>query len=130
MDIGDNMRNIRKRKGMTLQQLADILGCSQQNISQYESGKRTPKLETLQKMAAALEVSLFDLVDKEELINTKSRIKRQIENGTISMLPSSLLDNYSKLNDIGKHEAEKRVEELTEIPRYTQKEDHTLDKEE
>lgn len=122
MDIGDNMRNIRKRKGMTLQQLADILGCSQQNISQYESGKRTPKLETLQKMAAALEVSLFDLVDKEELINTKSRIKRQIENGTISMLPSSLLDNYSKLNDIGKHEAEKRVEELTEIPRYTQKE--------
>lgn len=124
MNIGDNMRNIRKRKGMTLQQLADILGCSQQNISQYESGKRTPKLETLQKMAAALEVSLFDLVDKEELINTKSRIKRQIENGTISMLPSSLLDNYSKLNDIGKHEAEKRVEELTEIPRYIKKEEN------
>ena len=63
MNIGDTMRNIRKQKGMTLQQLADILGCSQQNISQYESGKRTPKLKTVQKIADALNVNVNDLLE-------------------------------------------------------------------
>ena len=63
MNIGDNMRNIRKQKSMTLQQLADILGCSQQNISQYESGKRTPKLKTIQKIADALNVNVNDLLE-------------------------------------------------------------------
>lgn len=46
MSIGNNIRNIRKKNGMTLKQIADIIGCSPQLISQYESGKRQPKLET------------------------------------------------------------------------------------
>ena len=31
----------------------------------------------------------------------------------------TLLNNYNQLNDIGKKEANKRVSELTEIPKYT-----------
>ena len=54
MSIGKNIRAIRKEKKMTLQQIADILGCSPQLISQYENGKRTPKIETQQKIANAL----------------------------------------------------------------------------
>lgn len=65
----------------------------------------------------------------DKIIETKSRIKHQIDNGIITTLPSSLLDNYSKLNDTGKREADKRVQELTEIPRYTQKEKNLPDKE-
>lgn len=34
----------------------------------------------------------------------------------------ALIYDYQKLNNIGKNEARKRVHELTEIPRYTQKE--------
>ena len=33
-------------------------------------------------------------------------------------VPQSLINNYNSLNAAGKHEAEKRIQELTEIPRY------------
>ena len=33
--------------------------------------------------------------------------------------PQKIMQYYDQLNDIGKHEAEKRVEELTYIPQYT-----------
>ncbi len=61
MSIGNNIRNIRKEKGMTLQQIADIIGCSPQLISQYESGKRQPKLETKKKIADALGCEVSDI---------------------------------------------------------------------
>ena len=32
---------------------------------------------------------------------------------------SKIMEYYDKLNDIGKHEAEKRVAELTHLPQYT-----------
>ena len=61
MSIGNNIRTIRKRNGMTLKQIADIIGCSPQLISQYESGKRQPKLETKKKIAAALNCDVSDI---------------------------------------------------------------------
>lgn len=134
MGIGENIKRIRIQKNMTQKELGKKLGnISQQQIGQWENGNKKPKIETIQKIATALEVSLSDIMGIEEfnkLIETKSRIKRQIDNGTITTLPSSLLDNYSKLNDTGKQEAEKRVQELTEIPRYTQKEKNQPDKKE
>lgn len=134
MGIGENIKRIRIQKKMTQKELGEKLGeITQQQIGQWENGNKKPKIETIQKIATALEVSLSDIMGIEEfnkLIETKSRIKRQIDNGTITTLPSSLLDNYSKLNDTGKQEAEKRVQELTEIPRYTQKEKNQPDKKE
>lgn len=68
MSIGKNIRAIRKEKKMTLQQIADILGCSPQLISQYENGKRTPKIETQQKIANALNVPIYELTEYYEPI--------------------------------------------------------------
>ena len=148
MNIGDNMRNIRKQKSMTLQQLADILGCSQQNISQYESGKRTPKLKTVQKIADALNVNVNDLLENplddspvyKAYKNTDSldsplakdftnkKIVSQIDDW--QQIDIELIKTFKKLNEDGKTVAIERVEELAEIPRYTQKESNVPDKEE
>lgn len=134
MGIGESIKQIRTQKKMTQRELGEKLGgITQQQIGQWENGIKNPKLETIQRLATALEVSLSDIIGIEEfnkLVETKSRIKHQIDNGIIKTTPSSLLDNYSKLNDLGRHEAEKRVQELTEIPRYTQKEEHPPDKKE
>lgn len=70
MSIGNNIRNIRKEKGLTLKQIADIMGCSPQLISQYESGKRQPKLETIKKIAVALECQVSD-IDESLYINRR-----------------------------------------------------------
>lgn len=71
MSIGNNIRNIRKRNGMTLKQIADIIGCSPQLISQYESGKRQPKLETKKKIAAALNCDVSDIDKSIYVISTE-----------------------------------------------------------
>ena len=147
MNIGDNMRNIRKQKSMTLQQLADILGCSQQNISQYESGKRTPKLKTIQKIADALDVNVNDLLENPlddspiykaykntnslDLPLAKNFINEKIVSqiGDWEQIDIELLKKFKQLNETGKAIAIERIEELTEIPRYTQKESNVPDKE-
>ena len=147
MNIGDNMRNIRKQKSMTLQQLADILGCSQQNISQYESGKRTPKLKTIQKIADALNVNVNDLLENPlddspiykaykntnslDLPLAKNFINEKIVSqiGDWEQIDIELLKKFKQLNETGKAIAIERIEELTEIPRYIQKESNVPDKE-
>ena len=54
MSVGKDIKLVRQQKGMTQAQLAVAIGTTSQNISQYERGVRNPKIETLQKIAAAL----------------------------------------------------------------------------
>ena len=63
----NKIKDIRISKGMTQKQLADILNVSQNAIYNWENGKRDIKLETLQKIANALEVPLSKFLDNELL---------------------------------------------------------------
>lgn len=38
MDFGNNLRLIRKEKGLTQEQFAEMLGVSRQAVSKWESG--------------------------------------------------------------------------------------------
>ena len=81
MGIGNNIRNIRKEKKMTLKQVADIMGCSPQLISQYESGKRNPKPETLIRITKALKCKPEDLLshDKKTSQEMANRVNDYLE---------------------------------------------------
>ena len=128
MSIGENIRRIRKDKKLTQKELGEKLeGISQQQIGQWENGIKIPKLETIQKIATALEIPMFDLINMDEynnLIDTKveEQIQNDIKSGKVHLVTEDekeLTANYLKLNTTGKTEARKRVHELTEIPRYT-----------
>ena len=62
MNIGENIKNIRKEKGLTQAELGEKLSVSQQMIGQYENGKNSPQMDTLKKIATALEVNIVDLI--------------------------------------------------------------------
>ncbi len=62
MNVGENIKKRRKEKGLTQKELAKKLNVSEPMISQYES-KETLKLETIRKIAIALDVSLNVLLD-------------------------------------------------------------------
>lgn len=66
MTIGEKLRDIRKEKGFTQKELGNMLGITPQMIAQYESGKRKPKLETLQRIAEALGISWEIFMDEDE----------------------------------------------------------------
>lgn len=55
------IREIRKQKGITQQQLAEKIGVSLSVISRYESGTITPPSERLAKLAEVLGVSVEEL---------------------------------------------------------------------
>ena len=61
MTIGQRIRAARKKAGMTQRQLADKLGIPYQSIGQWENDQRNPKITTLQRIAGALGVHVFDL---------------------------------------------------------------------
>lgn len=62
MTTGEWIKTFRKEKGLTQSQLGDMLGITPQAVAQYENGKRNPKIETLQKIADALEVNVLNLI--------------------------------------------------------------------
>lgn len=62
MTTGQLIRAERKKAGMTQEALGEKLGVSMSFIAQYETGKRNPKRETLQKIADALGASYWDLI--------------------------------------------------------------------
>lgn len=55
--IGENIRVRRKELRLTQQELADAAGVAQANISQFEKGHSAPSIDTLAKIAEALQVS-------------------------------------------------------------------------
>ena len=54
MTIGENIRRLRKARGLTLKELGDMIGVSESYIRAYESGRRNPKPSSLQTLADAL----------------------------------------------------------------------------
>lgn len=61
--IGKNIKLTRQNKKMSQKELADKLNISQAAISQFEKNSTTPKLDTIKKIANALEVPYFELID-------------------------------------------------------------------
>lgn len=61
MAIGERIRFFRRKKGLTQKQLGIELGFSSATadirVAQYESGKRTPKADTIEKLAEIFDVS-------------------------------------------------------------------------
>lgn len=64
--FGERLKELRIRKGLTHQEIADYLGVSRSTISYYENGKNEPRIEGLIKLAELLEVSLDYLITGKE----------------------------------------------------------------
>lgn len=66
MDLGDNIKTIRKLKKLSQEDLANKIGVQKQHISGWETNKYQPNKENLDKLATALGVKLTDLYNYSE----------------------------------------------------------------
>ncbi len=64
MTIPENLKHIRKEKGLTQKKLGELCGMSEVMIRQYELGYRKPKFETLEKIAKALDCEVSDIDER------------------------------------------------------------------
>lgn len=64
MNFAEQLKEIRKSKKMTQEQLARLCNVSQGTVANWEKGKRTPDIETMSMIADVLNVSLDVLSGK------------------------------------------------------------------
>lgn len=130
MAICDNMKAIRRKKGMTQKQVAEACGLADSTIRTYELGNANPKPTTVAKIAKALGVSAAELYGMDWMpgIGTpdqeaNSALYQSLLSG-VDPFPiddpstARLLVAFDRLNGDGQMEAIKRTEELAQIPAY------------
>ena len=61
LTIGENIRNFRKKNGLTQDELADRLGVTYQSISRWENGTTYPDLELIPAISELLGVTVDEL---------------------------------------------------------------------
>lgn len=62
MDFGRRLKELREERALTQEKLAELAGLERTYISQAEQGRRNTTMLTLQKLAAALEVDVTELL--------------------------------------------------------------------
>lgn len=73
--VGENLKRLRTRRGMTQEQLAEKSGFTQQYLSDLEKGKRNPTIVSIYELALALDATHLDLVRAARPRNNKARKK-------------------------------------------------------
>lgn len=62
--IGQRIRNYRTEKKLSQENLAELCGCHPTYIGQVERGEKNATLESIEKIASALNISLSTLFEK------------------------------------------------------------------
>ena len=65
--FGLRLRELRKRKGLTQENLAELLSIGVRSIGKIETGNSFPSTETLEKIINVFEISPVELFDFEHL---------------------------------------------------------------
>lgn len=84
MSFRENLKNVRKQRGITQEELAEILGVSRQAISKWESDNGYPETEKLLLLSKTLNTSL-DYLMNDALEMQK---KEQAEEKSVVIAPS------------------------------------------
>ncbi len=81
MEIGEKLKKLRTKRGMTMYRLTQLTGVSGHHIKGIEEGTRQPTIETLNKLVTALGSSLGEIFnDNEKCTYLKEDEMRLLEN--------------------------------------------------
>ena len=77
MEFHEKLRELRKQRGLTQEELAQALYVSRTAISKWESGRGYPNIESLKTMAKFFAVTIDELLSGEELLTIAAEDHRQ-----------------------------------------------------
>ncbi len=80
MEFNEKLQELRKNKGLTQEELAEILFVSRTAISKWESGRGYPNIESLKAIAKLFSITVDELLSGEELLNIAEQDNKQREN--------------------------------------------------
>lgn len=77
--IAVRIKNLREARKFTMQELADRVGVSRSMISYYESNKKKPSFDTVEKLANVLDVSTDYLYGKTEAFDSNATTNENVK---------------------------------------------------
>ena len=69
MEFHEKLQELRKNRGLTQEELADVLDVSRAAISKWESGRGYPSIDSLKEISKYFSVSIDDLLSGEKLVS-------------------------------------------------------------
>ena len=84
MEFGEKLQDLRKKKGLTQEELAEALYVSRTAVSKWESGRGYPNIDSLKEISKFFSVSIDELLSGEKLLSiaekeNKSNIKNMCD---------------------------------------------------
>jgi transcriptional regulator with XRE-family HTH domain len=111
--IGDNIKKLRKSKGLLQKDLADVLNVTKAAVSSWETNRTTPDDDTKKRIADYFGVSLLKLYEYDM-------------SQDITADEAELIDIYRRLNATGQFKMSQYAEDLMQIYRRDSEPKYTL----
>jgi len=97
--LGLRIKEFRKQRGFTQEQLAELVDMEQNSISVIESGRNFPTLVTLEKIADVLNVDISDFFNYDSFDDIDF-IKMYTENKLKNMNENQLRQIYKYIKNV------------------------------
>ena len=138
MRVAEQIKQYRKKAGLTQQELADKAGITRVSVGKYETDRTVPSVETGQKIAVALGITMDTLLGEENKKNREffqnyygseeylehekkmEEYERQLEQIREDQ-ESVVIKAFFGLNTLGQIRAMQYLDELAEIENYKPK---------
>jgi len=76
--LQENIKNFRKERGLTQEELAIRVNVVRQTVSKWEKGQSVPDADLLQKIAEVLEVSVSQLLGQDREVEHRNEVAEQL----------------------------------------------------
>ena len=96
MEFNEKLQELRKRKGLTQQELASALYVSRTAVSKWELGKGYPSIDTLKSIAKYFSITVDELLSSNEVLTVAENDVKQKERNIRSLI-FGLLDTSNFL---------------------------------
>jgi transcriptional regulator with XRE-family HTH domain len=109
----EKIKIFRKRRGLTQEQLAEMVGLTRSVISKYESGMVSPNYVMLNKIAGALGVPISLLVEQADPVIDEKTFDEALEYAYLSKLDDYLANMTAAEKDLFFRLSLAQADELT-----------------
>ena len=103
--VSNSIRKLREERGMTQDELAEKLNVTRQAVSNWETGKTQPDIETLTRLAEIFDVSVERIIygseRKERIVQVSRNVQIGPKEGLSMGAALAMIISYAKWQSIG-----------------------------